>query len=1078
MKRPLAWVKKLVGFPPFFIDLSEDREQRAVFLLRLSLVFKNCDHCCQNTQKMTRRSTRQKAGASGSGGSGEKSKVPAEELIEKIDEEMTDSESNKKEDQDAKTTEEVEEMSEPVDEFVVEVTDNLKQEEARVEEVAATEDAAVAAVAQPDEEIVIQIMTPDGQIVTTTTKQTELIQTLQIEGAEGTEGQTFVVQTDEFQEAAVPVEETVTSDVIYQCPACPRTFYRHNAFYGHLRSHRGVIFRCDRDPISCHQEFTALAALRKHQRDVHDTVKEHKCEKCTKSFDKESELRQHVERIHDASRPFACKLCPKSFHKRSDLKQHLRLHLGIKRNACKICGRAFAHLSNLYRHMKVHGQGGHFACGECGQQFLKLAGLNQHMRTHENSAMASLDENLEEVERELLEEEEEEESATLSTDIVEKEVEEQDMIEEKEVKDDGSRRKSSRTAGKSFMCKMCKESFKSEGVAKAHLRSAHTLSDEKQFLCKKCGALFKTEKDCRQHLQKSHLNAMKVIPQDRDEDGFDTPATRKRQRLIKKKKVESDPKTTCKVCAKHCRTPAMLVVHLKEHEKRDLMVCRFCRRDCKTTDILGKHTCHPKSAKNVLNLVDPAALKDHVETIAKTPIANIPAEIVINLPEDQLAEFTKPGMQGLTEKLRGFTTVSLQVKTREEMTRLSMKEEEESHEDSESDEDEADEPTLEEMEEYAERKLGNRVTVLPDPAASFISREGGGDDDTDLDQYMDYIPEKEDQEARLKELQDRTALNSGYASVRKRNDETVVIQTVPVDKPESIIQVQPVLEVLPDKSPDDEAIDDLGQEQFFKVMNMPEITDHEAMITISTDDGNNWVVTSKDASKSDAGPPPPPVLPSRHQPKYSGAVKRSSAIPSAPIIINEPIRYPMSRKFEDEDEEDDDEEEAAEAAVAARCRRSEEAEEETAPKEEAETTAGGEVSEETMEKLSIEAIKSLKKGPNGKYACTVCNNDFTRPESLYQHMAMHDDSLAIKCDQCDMKFAWKSTLRKHRLSVHEGKVLSIPCNLCDRTFKSFGHRKVRKMGVSKPFLSKLCCNFPQNCYGLFNLVSFHFCPFF
>ena len=184
--------------------------------------------------------------------------------------------------------------------------------------------------------------------------------------------------------------------------------------------------------------------------------------KCTRSFDKESDLQTHVARIHDASRPYACKLCPKSFHKRSDLKQHLRLHLGIKRNCCKVCGRAFAHLSNLYRHMKVHGEGGNFVCGECGQQFLKIQGLNQHMRTHENSAMASLDDNLDEVEKELLQEanefieeeeynpdEDEEErinsfQATAKqrikrerdADIVEKPVEEQDMIEEKEVADD------------------------------------------------------------------------------------------------------------------------------------------------------------------------------------------------------------------------------------------------------------------------------------------------------------------------------------------------------------------------------------------------------------------------------------------------------------------------------------------------------------------------------------------------------------------------------------------------------------------------------------------------------------------
>ena len=67
-----------------------------------------------------------------------------------------------------------------------------------------------------------------------------------------------------------------------------------------------------------------------------------------------------------------------------------------------------------------------------------------------------------------------------------------------------------RFAGKCFVCKVCGENFKNEGVAKAHLRSSHTLN-EKQFLCRKCGAIFKTEKECRTHLQREHLKAMKLL---------------------------------------------------------------------------------------------------------------------------------------------------------------------------------------------------------------------------------------------------------------------------------------------------------------------------------------------------------------------------------------------------------------------------------------------------------------------------------------------------------------------------------------------------------------------------------------
>ena len=79
-----------------------------------------------------------------------------------------------------------------------------------------------------------------------------------------------------------------------------------------------------------------------------------------------------------------------------------------------------------------------------------------------------------------------------------------------------------------------------------------------------------------------------------------------------------------------------------------------------------------------------------------------------------------------------------------------------------------------------------------------------------------------------------------------------------------------------------------------------------------------------------------------------------------------------------------------------------------------------------------------------KFECKVCQHTFTRIESVHQHMAIHDESLAMKCDLCDEKFAWKSTLRKHRMTVHEGIKTELTCTEpgCDRVFKSFGHRKV------------------------------------
>ena len=36
-----------------------------------------------------------------------------------------------------------------------------------------------------------------------------------------------------------------------------------------------------------------------------------------------------------------------------------------------------------------------------------------------------------------------------------------------------------------------------------------------------------------------------------------------------------------------------------------------------------------------------------------------------------------------------------------------------------------------------------------------------------------------------------------------------------------------------------------------------------------------------------------------------------------------------------------------------------------------------------------------------KFECKVCQHTFTRIESVHQHMAIHDETLAMKCDLCD-----------------------------------------------------------------------------
>ena len=182
--------------------------------------------------------------------------MPSDELIDTIADEMKEySPENDKVEEEEDDVED--DMNEPSDEFVVEVADatdiNVKTEETLAAVVVASEeDGSATDMAQienvtliqddgdagqeaglaeggggGDGDIVIQIMTPDGQIVTTTTKQSELMQTLQLEGGvEGAGEQTFVLQAgDETVQQFQVILHRLKQPVLFFLPAPASTSF-------------------------------------------------------------------------------------------------------------------------------------------------------------------------------------------------------------------------------------------------------------------------------------------------------------------------------------------------------------------------------------------------------------------------------------------------------------------------------------------------------------------------------------------------------------------------------------------------------------------------------------------------------------------------------------------------------------------------------------------------------------------------------------------------------------------------------------------------------------------------------------
>jgi len=89
---------------------------------------------------------------------------------------------------------------------------------------------------------------------------------------------------------------------------------------------------------------------------MHDKIKEHKCDKCEKTFVTGSELRSHMD-IHD--RPIIeCTECEFKCIFQTDLEQHMYKDHQIKTRACTRCDKWFDMTNHLNRHLwQVHSIG-------------------------------------------------------------------------------------------------------------------------------------------------------------------------------------------------------------------------------------------------------------------------------------------------------------------------------------------------------------------------------------------------------------------------------------------------------------------------------------------------------------------------------------------------------------------------------------------------------------------------------------------------------------------------------------------------------------------------------------------------